>query len=190
MFERFTTAAREVVISAQHEREEFGHPVLGTEHLLLGLLNEGAGIAYTVLRRAGLTRIQVREDLRKLLGQTALGDEDAEALKAIGIDLDEVRARVESTFGPGALQAPLEPRRGLFGRRGRPGRISQRARKALELSLREAIRLHDKSIGPEHLLLGLLREGNGLAAKIISDRGVRLEDLREQVLAELKTGAP
>jgi ATP-dependent Clp protease ATP-binding subunit ClpA len=189
MFERFTTAAREVVVSAQHEREEFGHPVLGTEHVLLGLLNEGAGMAYTVLHRAGLTRIQVREAVRNVVGHTALGDDDAEALKAIGIDLDEVRARVESTFGPGALQAPLEPRRGLFGRRGRPGRVSQRARKVLELSLREAIRLHDKSIGPEHLLLGLLREGEGLAVKIMVDRGLVLDDLREQVLAEIKAGA-
>jgi ATP-dependent Clp protease ATP-binding subunit ClpA len=189
MFERFTTAAREVVVSAQHEREEFGHQRLGTEHLLLGLLNEGAGIAYTVLRRAGLTRIQVREAVRQLVAPAALGDEDAEALKAIGIDLDEVRARVESTFGPGALQAPLEPKRGLFGRRGRAGRISPRAKKVLELSLREAIRRHDNSIGPEHLLLGLLREGDGLAAKIMVDRGLVLADLREQVLAEITTAA-
>ena len=184
MFERFTTATRDVVISAQHEREEFGHPSVGTEHLLLGLLNEGAGGAYTVLRRAGLSRIQVREDIRNALRQGPLGDADAEALKAIGIDLDEVRARVEGTFGPGALHVPDPPRRGFFQK---TGSFSRRSKKVLELSLREAIRLHDGFIGPEHLLLGLIREGEGLAAKILTDRGVRLPDLRDQAEAQLKT---
>jgi ATP-dependent Clp protease ATP-binding subunit ClpA len=183
MFERFTTAARDVVISAQHEREEFGHPVVGTEHLLLGLLNEGAGGAYAVLRRAGLNRIQVREEVQKVLRQGPLGDADAEALKAIGIDLDEVRSKVEQTFGPGALHLPTAPRRGFFTKQGR---FSPRAKKVLELSLREAIRLHHGFIGPEHILLGLIREGDGLAAKIMVDRGLRLADLRSQAEAELK----
>jgi ATP-dependent Clp protease ATP-binding subunit ClpA len=183
MFERFTTAARDVVVGAQHEREEFGHPYVGTEHLLLGLLNEGTGGAYAVLRRAGVNRIQVREDVRRYLRQGPLGDADAEALKAIGIDLNEVRAKVEETFGPGALRVPASPKRGFFQK---PGRFSMRARKVLELSLREAIRLHDNFIGPEHILLGLIREGEGLAVKIMVDRGVRLPDLRDQTEAQLK----
>jgi ATP-dependent Clp protease ATP-binding subunit ClpA len=184
MFERFTTAARDVVVSAQHEREEFGHPFVGTEHLLLGLLNEGAGGAYAVLRRAGLSRLQVREDVQKVLRQGPLGDADAEALKAIGIDLDEVRAKVEATFGPGALQVPAAPKRGFLQKRGQ---FSRRAKKVLELALREAIRLHHGYLGPEHLLLGLVREGDGLAAKIMTDRGLDLRELRDQVEAELKT---
>jgi ATP-dependent Clp protease ATP-binding subunit ClpA len=183
MFERFTTAAREVVVSAQHEREEFGHPYVGTEHLLLGLLNEGAGGAYAVLRRAGLNRIQVREDVRKMLRQGPLGDADAEALKAIGIDLEEVRSKVEASFGPGALQVPPLPRRGFFQRQGN---FSPRAKKALELALREAIRLHQGSLGPEHLLLGLIRGGDGLAVKIMVDYGIDLKTLRDQAEAELK----
>jgi ATP-dependent Clp protease ATP-binding subunit ClpA len=183
MFERFTTAARDVVVGAQREREEFSHPYVGTEHLLLGLLNEGAGGAYALLRRAGLSRMQVREDVQKALRQGPLGDADAEALKAIGIDLTEVRAKVEATFGPGALQVP-PARRGFFQKQGR---FSPRAKKVLELSLREAIRLHDNFIGPEHILLGLIREGEGLAAKILTDRGVRLPDLRDQAEAQLKT---
>jgi ATP-dependent Clp protease ATP-binding subunit ClpA len=173
-----------VVVGAQHEREELGHPFVGTEHLLLGLLNEGAGGAYAVLRRAGLNRIQVREDVRTYLRQGPLGDADADALKAIGIDLNEVRAKVEETFGPGALRVPTSPRRGFFQK---PGRFSLRAKKVLELSLREAIRLHHNFIGPEHILLGLIREGEGLAAKILVDRGVRLPDLRDQAEVELRT---
>ena len=184
MFERFTTAARDVVIGAQHEREEFGHPLVGTEHLLLGMLNEGSGGAYAVLRRAGLTRIRVREDVQKALRQGPLGDADAEALKAIGIDLDEVRAKVEETFGPGALHLPPVPRRGFFQKEGR---FSPRAKKVLELSLREAIRLHHGYIGPERILLGLIREGEGLAAKILVGQGINLNELRDQAEAELKT---
>jgi ATP-dependent Clp protease ATP-binding subunit ClpA len=183
MFERFTTAARDVVMSAQHEREDFAHPYVGTEHLLLGLLNEGAGGAYAVLRGAGLDRIEVRDDVRKLLRHGPLGDADAEALKAIGIDLEEVRAKVEASFGPGALQVPPMPRRGFFQKQGN---FSPRAKKVLELSLREAIRLHHGSIGPEHLLLGLLREGEGLAVKVMVERGVDLKELRDQAEAELK----
>jgi len=183
MFERFTTAARDIVIGAQHEREEFGHPLVGTEHLLLGMLNEGAGGAYAVLRQNGLTRIGVREDVQKALRQGPLGDADAEALKAIGIDLDEVRAKVEETFGPGALHLPPVPRRGFFQKQGR---FSPRAKKVLELSLREAIRLHHGAISPEHILLGLIREGDGLAVKIMVDRGVDLKTVRDQAEAELK----
>ncbi len=190
MFERFTTGARETVISAQHERAALGHPFVGTEHLLLGLLNEGGGIAYTVLSRAGLRRDHVREEVRRLVNPPPLGEADAEALRTIGIDLDEVRARVEETFGEGALQPPPPERRGLFRRRDpdeESGRFSRRAKKVLELSLREAIVLHHRSIGPEHILLGMLREGEGLAAKIMHDAGIVPDELRAQVLEELRT---
>ncbi len=186
MFERFTTAARDVVISAQHEREEFGHPFVGTEHLLLGLLNEGAGGAYAVLHRAGLTGSRCAKTSGNVLRQGPLGDADAEALQAIGIDLDEVRAKVEATFGPGALQVPAKPSRGFFQK---PGSFSQRAKKVLELSLREAIRLHHGFIGPEHILLGLIREGDGLAAKIMVEHGDPPEDLRDQALGRAQDDA-
>lgn len=185
MFERFTTAAREVVVGAQHEREGLGQRYVGTEHLLLALLNEGAGTAYEVLTEAGVARARVREDVRRHVSGGPLGEADAAALRAIGIDLDEVRARVEETFGAGALQPPQEPHRGFLRRAATDGRFSPRARKVLELALREAIRLHHRSIGPEHILLGLLREGDGLAARILADRGVVLEDVREKVLSRV-----
>ena len=105
MFERFTQQAREVVIHAQDEARDLDHPYIGTEHLLLALLNPDAGIAHTVLHAAGLNRTGARADVKRLLhkGSAVLGDGDAEALQEIGIDLDAVRARIEETFGPGAL---------------------------------------------------------------------------------------
>ena len=121
-----------------------------------------------------------------------LGPADAEALRAIGIDLDAVIASVENTFGEGALRAPDDDprrRRGLF-RRGTgeptgsyrpPRRFSPRAKKVLELSLREALRRGDDYIGAEHILLGLIREGEGLAAKILTDSGLSLDALRTAV---------
>jgi ATP-dependent Clp protease ATP-binding subunit ClpA len=179
MFERFTTGAREAVQRARAERQALGHRFIGTEHLLLGLLDEGAGGAYAVLHRNGLHRDGVRAEVRRLSSSAPLGEADAEALRTIGIDLDEVRARVEEEFGEGALQAPSPQRQG-------GGDFSRRAKKVLELSLREAIHLKHRSIGPEHLLLGMLREGEGLALKIMHDAGLRLDDLRAQVLAELR----
>jgi ATP-dependent Clp protease ATP-binding subunit ClpA len=185
MFERFTTPAREVVVSAQQERDGLGQRYVGTEHLLLGLLNEGGGIAYEVLTRAGLARPRVREDVRRLVSGAPLGEADAEALRAIGIDLDEVRAKVEQTFGAGTLKPQYEPRRGFLRKPDAGGRFSPRAKKVLELALREAIRLHDRAIGPEHILLGLLREGDGLAAKILADRGIAADDIRDELLSQL-----
>jgi ATP-dependent Clp protease ATP-binding subunit ClpA len=188
MFERFSVAAREVVVRSRDEREALGHRFIGTEHLLLGLLDERAGIAYTVLCRAGLTRERARDEVRRLVGPAALGSDDAEALRASGIDLYEVRARVEATFGEGALQPPPPERRRLLRRRrSMPnGRFSQRAKKVLDLALREAIHLHHDYLGPEHILLGLLREGGGLAAIILSDASLSLSDVRAQVLSELR----
>jgi ATP-dependent Clp protease ATP-binding subunit ClpA len=95
----------------------------------------------------------------------ALSDEDAQALSAIGIDLDAVREAVEATFGPGALDP--EPPKGC-------ARIpfTPRAKKVLELSLREALRLQHNYIGTEHILLGLIREGDGIAARILAESNV------------------
>jgi ATP-dependent Clp protease ATP-binding subunit ClpA len=193
MFERFTVAARDVVKGAQYERAALGHRHIGTEHLLLAMLNEGSGAAYTVLRRSGLRHDRLREEVRRLASPMPLGEADAEALRTIGIDLDEVRARVEETFGEGALRPPQPERRGLFRRRRDPdpsqpgsGRFSPRAKKVLELALREALHLNHRTLGPEHILLGLLREGEGLGAKLLHDAGLSLDDVRAQVLAELR----
>jgi ATP-dependent Clp protease ATP-binding subunit ClpA len=196
MFERFTDHAREVVLGARREATDLGHSYVGTEHLLLALLAPGSGAAGVVLREAGLDHDRVRADTDRLVSAStnALGAEDAAALEAIGIDLDAVRAKVEESFGPGALKPTPPAIRGFLfrNRGGEPGgvpRFTGRAKKVLELSLREALRLHHNYIGTEHLLLGLLREGDGLAARVIHDAGIDFDDLRRHTLAALDQAA-
>jgi len=189
MFERFTTAAREVVINSQQEARRLGHPFIGTEHLLLGLIHDPQGATARLLRPAGVVPATVSADIQRLVGDkfepdlsfTEADAEDAAALKAIGIDLAKVRAAIEESFGAGSLQLPRpEPRRrGLFGRRtGGHVPFAARAKKVLELSLREAIRLHHNFIAPEHIMLGLLREGEGLACRVLADHDVDFAQLR------------
>jgi ATP-dependent Clp protease ATP-binding subunit ClpA len=200
MFERFSNQARAVVFGARSEAEGLHHRYVGTEHLLLALLDEGSGVAYRVLTAAGVGRQRVRADIERLVGtgRATFDDGDIEALQSIGIDLPAVQARLEELFGPGALDPPAPvPRRGLLRRRrsatvpapGGPPRFTPRAKKVLELSLREAIRLKHNYLGPEHLLLGLLREGEGLAAQILTDAGLTIEDLRRRTLAALDEAA-
>jgi ATP-dependent Clp protease ATP-binding subunit ClpA len=196
MFERFTAQARQVVVQAQQEARQLRHPSIGTEHLLLALLDAGSGGASVLLREAGVTRERVLADIRRFVGPASdvLGEGDAAALETIGIDLDAVRAKVEETFGPGAWQlSELEqptPRRG-FLRRRKGGHVpfSVRAKKVLQLSLREAIALKHNFIGSEHILLGLLRENGGLAAKILADAGVDFARLRRQTVDALAKAA-
>jgi ATP-dependent Clp protease ATP-binding subunit ClpA len=195
MFERFTDQARHVVKRSRAEAEGLHHRYIGTEHLLLGMLDQDSGLAYTVLTEAGVTREQVRAAVEAYIGEGRLGDADAEALLAIGIDLPAVRAKIEELFGPGALDPPdPEPKRGLLRRRRPPSSherlpFAPRSKKVLELSLREALRLHHNHIGSEHILLGLLREGEGLAAKILTDAGLSIEDLRARTIAALDEAA-
>jgi ATP-dependent Clp protease ATP-binding subunit ClpA len=195
MFERFTTAAREVVVDAQAEARRQQHDYIGTEHILLALMAGPETIAGRVLLGLGVQAEAVRSEVNAIVSQQAPAEPDASALDAIGIDLDAVRARVEEAFGPGALDRGLANgrcrRRGRGRRmRTRPGRFGHipftpRAKKVLELSLREALRLGHNYIGPEHVLLGLLREGQGLAAEILVRRGLTIESIRAQVLEEL-----
>jgi ATP-dependent Clp protease ATP-binding subunit ClpA len=194
MFERFTTQAREVILRAKEEARELGHPFVGTEHLLLALLSEDAGIAYTVLYEAGVDVAAVRAAVRRLVGTPPIfGEEDAAALRTIGIDLDAVLARIEESVGPDMLDPPPPTRaeRGLLGHRRRrgSGRFAPRSKKVLELSLREALRLKHNYIGAEHILLGLIREGDGLAAKVLAEAGVDLPDLRRATLERMRDAA-
>ncbi|WP_438866193.1 Clp protease N-terminal domain-containing protein [Paractinoplanes brasiliensis] len=119
--------------------------------------------------------------------------EDAAALKAIGIDLAAVREAIEANFGEGALRLPRPvKKRGLFGRLvPSNGHIpfTNRNKKVLELSLREAIRLKQKFIAPEHIMLGLLREGNGLAALIMADHGIDFDRVRGDMERSLSAPA-
>src|SRR5437773_6859833 len=139
MFERFTDRARRVVVLAQEEARMLNHNYIGTEHILLGLIHEGEGVA-------------------------------AKALESLGISLDAVRQQVEEIIGQGQ-QAPS-------------GHIpfTPRAKKVLELSLREALQLGHNYIGTEHILLGLIREGEGVAAQVLVKLGADLNRVRQQVI--------
>jgi ATP-dependent Clp protease ATP-binding subunit ClpA len=175
MFERFTDEARQAVALAQDEAGQLRHGWIGTEHLLLGVLRAG-GEGAQLLRGFGLELELVREDVVRIIGR---GEEDIDrdALATLGIDLDAVRERVEKAFGPGALS---RGGRGC-GATVRDVPFTPRAKKALELTLREAIALGGRDLRSEHLVLGLLREGDGVAAQILRGRGVALDAVRARV---------
>jgi ATP-dependent Clp protease ATP-binding subunit ClpA len=188
MFERFTDRARKVTVDAQASARRLGHGSIGTEHILLGLL-QGDGIAAQVLTGLGVTPAAVEREVLAEVGRGPLGAGDAAALGAIGIDLDEVRRRAEASFGAGALYWNPDPR----CRRARSpfpvsGHIpfSPRAKKVLELSLREALALGHRYIGTEHILLGLVREGEGLAMLVLVRLGAGPQAIRGQVLDALR----
>jgi ATP-dependent Clp protease ATP-binding subunit ClpA len=180
MFERFTHDARAVVTHAQEEAARLHHGRIGTEHLLLGLLGRSGTPTGAVLARHGLSRETVAASVEGHVGSCDL---DADALTTLGIDLDAVREKVEATFGPGALDVTGTRRGG-----GRGGHIpfSPRAKKVLELSLREAIALKHRTITDGHIALGLLREGEGLAMKVLADLGVDAQALRRDVRTSLQ----
>ena len=183
MFERFTDRARQVVKEAQEEARRLGHHYIGTEHLLLAILSLDGGIARNVLVDAGISAKTVRQAIQ---GEAPSDpNTDAEALESIGIDLNAVRAKLEEAFGPGALDEQPPRRRGWFGRKSHPGGryipFTPRSKMVLELSLREALALKHKHIGTEHLLLGLIRE-QGRAAKILSEQGIDLKQLRNKTI--------
>src|SRR5262249_58856502 len=140
MFDRFTDRAKRVRSSARQEAMKFNHEYIGTEHILLGLVQEGSGVA-------------------------------ANVLKNMNIDLEKIRHEVEKIVktGPSMVtmgQLPFTPR----------------AKKVLELSMEEAGNLGHNYIGTEHLLLGLIKETEGIAAKVLTNLGVKLEDVREEGL--------
>ena len=139
VFERFTDRARRVVVLAQEEARLLNHSYIGTEHILLGLIHEGEGVA-------------------------------AKALESLNISLEAVRAQVEEIIGQGGSSPsghiPFTPR----------------AKKVLELSLREALQLGHNYIGTEHILLGLIREGEGVAAQVLVKLGADLSRVRQQVI--------
>ena len=147
MFERFTDRARRVVVLAQEEARMLNHNYIGTEHILLGLIHEGQGVA-------------------------------AEVLRALDISLESVRRQVEEIIGRGQA-APT-------------GHIpfTPRAKKVLELSLREALTLGHNYIGTEHILLGLIREGEGVAAQVLQKLGADLNRVRQQVIRLLSSYGP
>ena len=187
MFERFSPEAREAVTSAQAEARRLHHNYIGTEHLLLGLMVQAHTLSGRLLAEHGLDRPGAEAAILRLLGTADCGpgELDADALETIGIDLSTIREKVEAAFGPGALDR--EPARTRTGRliSGRHAPFTARAKKVLELSLREALRLQAERIADGHLLLGLLGEGNGLAAKVMADAGIDFDALRADIDAQL-----
>lgn len=218
MFERFSRPARQIVIDAQEEARSLGHDWVGTEHLLLAALRRPEQPGAATLVRLGVGPESCRAAIDGVIGGTgdgALGPADAEALKALGIDLDEVRRRAEVAFGDGALDSAgagsvqSVPRRRRVMRRlrraGRSGpgpdiaeaatgprghiRFTARAKKALELSLREAIARKDRSIGTEHVVLALLRGDDKVSQGLFRELGVAPGEMRERVLGDLRPAA-
>jgi ATP-dependent Clp protease ATP-binding subunit ClpA len=172
MFERFTKPARAVVTAAG---EHAGHATASEvrpEHLLLGVLDQPGCLAVEVLAGFGAPGEEVRSvlDRRRLRYVDGLDDDDAEALQAIGIDLDEVVRRIDRNLG------------GRAGGRNRPPRFSRDSKKVLELALREAIALHHNYIGTEHLLLGLVRGGDRVVTDTMAAFEIRLGPLRSAVV--------
>ncbi|MQY18266.1 Clp protease N-terminal domain-containing protein [Nocardia macrotermitis] len=168
MFERFAKAARYAVVMAQEEARTLRAPHIDVEHLLLGLAAGRDDGIRKVLADRGITAATIRESLSRKRSAEPLGEQDAAALRSIGIDLDAVRESLEATFGADALDraaAPEKPR-GRFGFGGGSGTsgmntghipFTKSAKKVLELSLREAIARGDNRIEAAHILLGILR---------------------------------
>ena len=189
MFERFTADARATVIGAQAHARRLGHRPIGTEHLVLAVL-DGPSHAATALRACGIDTAALDTELATL--RASHRDADRRALASLGIDLDAVVASV----GGELPELPPHPCRRFFGRRRRAtpsarGHVpfGRRAKKALELSLREALRLGDRAITADHILLGVLREGEGLACRVLVARGASLTALRRQVEDALRQSA-
>ena len=188
MFERFTVAARSVVVHAREHAVRSGHHEIGAEDLLLGVLDDVDGVPARVLAQLGLgdpATLAATDDKPEL--------RDAEALRSIGIDLDAVRRRAEESFGPGALERNRRQRPGLFGRRTAGGHLplSREAKASLEQAVRAATTARHRYLGTEHLFLGLLATEEGTALRVLGRLGIT-EDaagLRRRILDELRRAA-
>ena len=182
-FERFTEKARTVVVLAQQEARERGDAAIDTGHLLRALFAVPDNLAVVVLEGFSVRGADVRADLDRERPAAPGATSDTDALASLGIDLGEVRRRVEQAFGPGALDRARRPRARRWG-----GHIpfARDSKKALELALREAVALGHGYIGTEHVLLGVLR-GEGPARDVLVARGVRL-DVARVVVEELVRG--
>ncbi|MFD0365097.1 Clp protease N-terminal domain-containing protein [Nocardia sp. GCM10030253] len=194
MFERFSKTAKTTIVMAQEDARELRSSNIEVEHVLLGLLSQGEQELKTLLADAGITHEGVLESLAQAGKGQPLGEEDAEALRSIGIDLDAVRESLEANFGEDALDraAPEQERRGPFGwgRGGNFGHIpfARDAKKVVELSLREALARKEKTIESAHLLLAILRAPNATTARLLGGSEA-IAELRPKVHALLDRAA-
>lgn len=179
MFERFTEAARAVVVDAQQQARQLNHHEIRAEHLLIGVFTDRESVGGSVLRDLGLTYQRLAEEV------AALGAADGDALRVLGIDLTAVRARAEAAFGRGALDQPRPRRTGLLSLaiRSNGGYLpfATSAKRALGLSLRQALRLQHSYISTDHILLGLLARDREPAARTLARLGVDPALVRDTV---------
>jgi ATP-dependent Clp protease ATP-binding subunit ClpA len=188
MFERFSRTARVAVVLAQEEARELNSDEVRPEHVLVGVLQSAGPALSRVLGGYGLTPDVIRDKLAAAnCGPDESFDEDADALRSIGIDLHAVRDNVDRTFGEGAFDNAL---RKSGRRRRRRGHISftRPTKKVLELSLREALAHKDNDIGCEHILLGILRGGDKFTLGLITDH-VYASELRGSIVDLLDKAA-
>ena len=182
MFERFTRNARTVVLSAHEVARRTDADEVLPAHLFAALVEADGTLAVHVLADLGASRTDLRKVVRDLTGQHpgGLSEDDAEALRVLGIDLGEVVRRIDHDLGPTPDPA--------VARHSKP-RFSKGAKKVLELSLREAIRLGDGFIGTEHVLLGLIRTGDDVVLRTLATFDLSPDDVRRAVdEAERRTG--
>jgi len=185
MFERFTRGSRDVVVRAQIEARYMGDGSIGTEHLLLGIL-ASVGPAAAALEECGLSVVRVRALLPAIPRKTSFsGEPDPEALATIGIDIDEIRRNVEAAFGPGALDSTKAASARLTRRGRRHILFNAAAKRALEAAVREALELNHREIGPEHLLLGALRNPDAAADAVLREAGADPAEVRRILLARM-----
>ncbi|MBE5458745.1 Clp protease N-terminal domain-containing protein [Mycobacteroides abscessus] len=193
MFEKFQKSAKVAVMLSQEEAREMDDTRIGAEHVLVGVLDSAGAPLSELMGGYGLTADGVRDRLRAGSEQPPMDEEDAEALRAIGIDLSQVRESVSKVFGPQAFDKAFEKsgRRKARVRGWRPfGMIpfNSSAKKCLELALREAIAHKDNWIGCEHMVLGILRGGDPVALAVITER-VSADELRQAVVGLLDQAA-
>jgi ATP-dependent Clp protease ATP-binding subunit ClpA len=199
VFERFTVEARQVVAQAEVEARAFGHPWLGTEHLLLGVLARPETQAAHVLADLGVSADGARAALGALVGRGGFREADAAALRTVGIDLEQVRHAAEATFGPGALdRAPARRcrrgRRGLWRRRRAVDSsahlpFAPRAKRALERARAEADARRHTQLNVDHLLVGLLDPKANTATEVLCRLGVSPGLVRTRLLQRLDRAA-
>ena len=188
MFEKFTRQARQVVVDAHEESRRLGHDYVGTEHLLLALLGPDSDGAARLLAAAGLTPDGVRAgSLRRWASPGCSRTPTPRRSRRSASTSRRCRRGSRNRSGRGRWRR--SPRSSGPVRRRRT-RFTPRSKKVLELALREALRLRHRGIGTEHLLLGLIREGQGLAARIMAEAGIDLPTLRRTTEESLRVAAP
>ena len=187
MFERFTAEARQAVVDAQAAARALGHDWIGCEHLLLGLAGRSGTPVADALASLGAGRAELHDAVVAVVGP-CVDRPDADALRELGIDFDEVRRRAEETFGPGALERTRAGRR-AFGTRIGAIPFTPRAKHALELALRASLARGEREIGGAHVLLGVLDQGANVGLTVLEHLGLSPPTVRRALLARLERDA-